>query len=300
MAFEWMKQRDNDRFVSEIREKLNAGRADVFIFLGAGLSFGVGRGRVLFEFEEYDDGHRFPSWPLLIRRMRERVESLSEFQEYGDVVKRFFTEQSPLDCAELFREKVGVANYYAFLREQFASQPGDINRLTKSHWELAKLPVGTMFTTNFDELIETGLRSSGRIVRVSSTPEEFTAHRNEQNEVHLVKMNGSIDQPQTTVLCRMDFAEARRERSEMLNHLSHELRSCAFVFVGFSLSDPNFIMIHDEARLATNDDMPVRYLVQGRADPVKESYLRSMGVNTITLGWWEELPEFLSAINPEN
>ena len=31
-------------------------------------------------------------------------------------------KQSPIDCAELFREKVGKANYYAFLREQFVTK----------------------------------------------------------------------------------------------------------------------------------------------------------------------------------
>ena len=221
-------------------------------------------------------------------------------KEYGGAVERFFKEQSPVDCAELFREKVGKANYYAFLREQFVTKQTDSQRLTRSHHELTRLPVSTIFTTNFDELIELAFRSAGLGVRVSSTPAEFNAHRQEHDLVHLVKLNGSINRPDTTILCRMDFARARRERTNMLTHLSQELKSCTFLFVGFSLSDPNFTLIHDEARLATNDDMPVRYLVQGRRDLVKEAYLRSMGVNTITLDWWESLPQFLSAINPEN
>ena len=237
---------------------------------------------------------------MLINRMRDRVVNLPELKEHSSEVKRFFKEQSPIDCAELFREKVGTANYYDFLRQQFVTKETDSERLTRSHHALTRLPVRTIFTTNFDELIELAFRNANRNVRVSRTPAEFSAHRQEQNSVHLVKLNGSIDRPDTTILCRMDFAKARRERTEMLTHLSQELKSCTFLFVGFSLSDPNFTLIHDEARLATNDDMPVRYLVQGRRDPVKEAYLRSMGVNTITLDWWESLPQFLSAINPEN
>ena len=254
----------------------------------------------MFEFEHYDDDRRFPSWPMLINRMRDRVASLPEFEAHASVVDQFFKEQNPIDCAELFREKVGMANYYAFLREQFVTKETDAQRLTASHHQIARLPVSTIFTTNFDELIELAFRNAGRNIRVSSAPSEFNSHRQEQGSVHLVKLNGSINRPNTTILCRMDFAKARRERTEMLTHLSHELRSCTFLFVGFSLSDPNFTLIHDEARLATNDDMPVRYLVQGRKDIVKEAYLRSMGVNTITLDWWESLPQFLSAINPEN
>lgn len=300
MASNWIERGENLRLVAEIRDRIAEGNADVLVFLGAGLSFGVDRGRVLFESGSYDDGRRFPSWPMLIRRMRDRIASLPEFEEHGSEVERFFREQSAIDCAELFREKVGKANYYSFLREQFVTKDTDSGRLTQSHHQLTRLPVDTIFTTNYDELIELAFRSNGGNVRVSSTPAEFNARRQERNFVHLVKLNGSIDRPETTILCRMDFANARRERTEMLTHLSQELKSCTFLFVGFSLSDPNFALIHDEARLATNDDMPVRYLVQGRRDLVKEAYLRSMGVNTITLDWWESLPDFLAAINPEN
>ena len=300
MATNWLEDEQNSRLVAEIRNRIADSNAAVFIFLGAGLSYGVDRGRTLFEFEHYDDDRRFPSWPMLVNRMRDRVASLPDLKEHGSEVERFFEEQSPIDCAELFREKVGNTNYYAFLREQFVTNQTDSKRLTASHHELTRLPVDTIFTTNFDELIELAFRSAGHNVRVSSTPAEFTAHRQGRDSVHLVKLNGSIDRPDTTILCRMDFAKARRERTEMLTHLSQELKSCTFLFVGFSLSDPNFMLIHDEARLATNDVMPVRYLVQGRRDLVKDAYLRSMGVNTITLDWWESLPQFLSAINPEN
>ena len=298
MASHWIEDEENSRLVAQIRDRLADGRTDVFVFLGAGLSYGVDRGRVMFEFEHYDDGRRFPSWPMLVKRMHDRVASLPEFNEYGAAVEQFFNEQNPIDCAELFREKVGNANYYAFLREQFETRLSDRQRLTASHRELAELPVRTIFTTNYDELIEIAFQSSNRDLRVSSTPEEFIAHRREPDRAHLVKLNGSIDRPETTILSRMDFAKARRDRTEMLVQLSQELKSCTFVFIGFSLSDPNFNLIHDDARLATNDDMPLRYLVQGRRDPVKEAYLRSMGVNTINLDWWESLPQFMAAINP--
>ena len=300
MTSGWLGNEHNSRLVREIRNRIADGNADVLIFFGTGLSYGVDRGRFLFEFEDYDDGRRFPSWPLLLRRMRDRVASLPELKEHGSGVKQFFKEQSPIDCAELLREKVGKANYYAFLREQFVTNETDSKRLTASHHELTRLPVNTIFTTNFDELIELAFRGTGRGVRVSSTPAEFNAHRQERDLIHPVKLNGSIDRPDTTILCRMDFAKARRERTEMLTHLSQELKSCTFLFVGFSLSDPNFTLTHDESRLATNDDMPTPHLAQGRSDRVKEAYLRSMGVNTITLDWWESLPQFLSAINPEN
>lgn len=294
----WIEAGENARLVTEIRSRISGGDSAVFIFLGAGLSFGVGRGRVLFEHKHHDDEGRFPSWPLLVQRMERRIKNLPEFEDYGTWVSKFFEDQNPIDCAELFRENVGLANYFDFLRDQFATFPSDMEKLTASHRELVQLPVNTIFTTNYDELIELAFQRDGLPVRVSSTPQEHMSHQLDSSRTHLVKLNGTINRPDTTILCRMDFAKARKERVEMLAQLSQDLKSSTFVFVGFSLSDPNFNLIHDEARLVTGDNMPVRYVVQGHHDPVKSAYLRSMGVNTINLGWWEFLPQFLRAINP--
>ena len=83
MASNWLEDGQNSRLVAEIRNRIADRNADVFIFLGAGLSYGVDRGRVLFEFDHYDDDRRFPSWPMLVKRMRDRVASLPEFKEHG-------------------------------------------------------------------------------------------------------------------------------------------------------------------------------------------------------------------------
>ena len=178
--------------VEEIRCQISDGNTDVFIFLGAGVSFGCRAWtRVVRVPAPPDDGGRFPSWPLLINRMHARVASLPEFKDHGSDIERFFTEQSPIDCAELFREKVGKANYYAFLREQFVTKQSDARLLTRSHHALTRLPVKTVFTTNLDQLIELSFRSSGQDVRISSTPSEFISNRRERDLVHLVKLNGS-------------------------------------------------------------------------------------------------------------
>ncbi|MCV7146497.1 SIR2 family protein [Mycobacterium riyadhense] len=51
-------------------------------------------------------------------------------------------------------------------------------------------------------------------------------------------MHGSIDQPDTIVLTRSDYAAARAERAEMLSFLRSEMAETALLFLGFSLSDP--------------------------------------------------------------
>jgi hypothetical protein len=42
------------------------------------------------------------------------------------------------------------------------------------------------------------------------------------------------------VLTRDDYAASRKSRTEMFDHLADEVHYSSFLFVGFSLSDPNF------------------------------------------------------------
>ena len=84
----------------------------------------------------------------------------------------------------------------------------------------------------------------------------------------------------------------------MFQHLLDRFQYSTFLFVGFSLTDPNFNILYDEARYVRQNQQPVSYVVQGRQDPIRDAYLRSLGVNSITLDYWEQLPSFLEVINP--
>jgi hypothetical protein len=70
------------------------------------------------------------------------------------------------------------------------------------------------------------------------------------------------------------------------------------LFVGFSLGDPTFNLLRDEARMVMGDNMPMSYLVQEHKDPVTAEYLARIGVQVIELFRWNELPRFLHQLNP--
>jgi hypothetical protein len=122
-----------------------------------------------------------------------------------------------------------------------------------------RLDLPLLFTTNYDELIEAAYQEGGRSLRVSVSEEQFLARRAEKPSRHLVKLHGSIDQPDSIVLTRNDYARARIERKEMLSHLRGEMAATSFLFVGFSLSDPNFGLLHDDIRMVYGHE-PARLL----------------------------------------
>jgi hypothetical protein len=128
----------------ELLRRLRAaigGDGRVLVFLGAGLSFGAARvgGRATFDNEKYkpwpphdyppfelasDDDLPLPSWPWLVDRMLRQLRLHSPSDEQESLGK-FFREEGPLDCAQLFRQTVGEANYREF---SCPSSTSDVNR----------------------------------------------------------------------------------------------------------------------------------------------------------------------------
>jgi SIR2-like domain len=243
-----------------------------------------------------DDNEPFPTWSRLKSRMRVALASLAGQDQSS--LNRFFRTSDPLDCAQLFRNLVGEANYYEFLRAQFQpSSPVDY-WITPAHDELVALELPLLFTTNYDDLIEKAYVHHMRTLVASRTADDFVAHWPTRPSSHLVKIHGSIDNARTVVLTRGDYARARSERKRIYDQLRYDFESTAYLFVGFSLSDPNINILLDDARFQTQGALPPSFTVQGRYDPVTDAYYRSLGVNVIWIGTWDLLPSFLRAINP--
>ena len=101
------------------------------------------------------------------------------------------------------------------------------------------------------------------------------------------------------VLTRDDYAQARIKRHHIYQRLKFDIEQATYLFIGFSLSDPNINILLDDARLETRGTLPPSYTVQGRYDRATDEYYRSMGVNVIWIDSWDLLPSFIRAINPK-
>ena len=193
-----------------------------------------------------------------------RVQLVNLANQDQSSLNRFFRASDPLDCAQLFRNLVGNPNYFEFLRSQFQPQSPVDYWITPSHDKLVELELPILFTTNYDNLIERAYTHHGQNLTVSSTAEEFIAHLRSNPETHLIKIHGSIDVPQTVVLTRDDYARARLERRRIYRHLQFDMEQTTYVFVGFSLSDPNVNILLDDARLETGGAIPTRVYRAGK------------------------------------
>src|SRR3954452_13880594 len=109
------------RLTADLRDRITSDAATVMIFLGAGLSFGVGRrlGRGSFETPPpIADDSRFPSWLLLVSRMKDELVAGVDDERARRAYEQFADDHDPVDVAQLYREVVGRDRYFEFLDSQ--------------------------------------------------------------------------------------------------------------------------------------------------------------------------------------
>lgn len=304
----WYEDELNTEYVGALRASIPDG--NLLVFLGSGLSYGAARNgrRGFFDLDNGsipdpayggdDDGKPMPTWPQLIGRMRSKLRARAEESEQ-DSLTRFFQTESALDCAEVFRRTVGDQNYRAFLQEQFDDSRYQRCVPSPSHHQILKLKLPRLFTTNYDRLLERTYIENQLDFTVSPTEADFRQTFSTKTTNHIVKLHGTIDKPDTVVLTRTDYSRARAERRTMFEALRSEMRSSTFLYLGFSLTDPNFNLLLDDVRDTLGMNAPVSYAVQSDRDPVKDRYLGALGINSIWIQSWNLLPDFIRRINPE-
>jgi hypothetical protein len=192
------------------------GEGPCVVFVGAGLSHGAG----------------LPNWRELLGHLAGEL-GLDPEGRHDD-----------LDLAQWYREKFGDQALAKVIADRF-SRPAHAARPTLAHYLLLNLPTRLVLTTNYDDLLEQALLGLKRYpVRIARDVDVARTALGEGTCV--VKLHGDADSPLEVVLCRDDY-EAFFERRPAMTHLLRGLLlNHTFLFVGYSLRDPNFRSIFAE------------------------------------------------------
>jgi hypothetical protein len=202
-------------FCQEYLKALEQGSAA--LFAGAGLSQPSG----------------FVNWKELMRDIADEL-GLSVDEE-ADLIS----------IAQFHVNKFGSrAKLNSSLIEEFTkeAQPNDNHRL------IADLPVDTVWTTNYDTLIEDAFANAGKRVDKKTTKANL-AQTKLNRDVIVYKMHGDIDQPQDAVLTKDDYENYTETRALFSTKLQGDLISRTFLFLGFSFTDPNIEYILSRIRV---------------------------------------------------
>ena len=103
---------------------------------------------------------------------------------------------------------------------------------------LTRLPIETYWTTNYDRLIEDGLREANRNADVKMESEQLPNTKRDRDAV-VYKMHGDMEHPAKAVLTKDDYVKYDTSYPLFREVLKGDLVSKTFLFIGFSFEDPN-------------------------------------------------------------
>lgn len=204
-----------ERYVKEIKNNNAA------IFAGAGFSKGAG----------------FVNWQELLQDVAQDI-GLDVSKESNLVaVAQYY-------CNKNNRSKINRTIFDAF------SSNGEAD---ENHKILARLPIFTYWTTNYDSLIEDALRAEKKIVDVKKKDNDFCLVSAGRDAV-VYKMHGDKNSPDDAIIIKDDYESYYRKHGAFLTALSGDLISKTFLFLGFSFSDPNIDYVLSRLRVENGEN----------------------------------------------
>jgi hypothetical protein len=184
---------------------------------------------------------------------------------------------------------------------------------SSSHKWLAHLPIETVWTTNYDKLIENAFEAVDKRVEVKHSTSQLTV-KVRNSDVTIYKMHGDVSDPDHAVLTKDDYERYEVDRQAFTEILRTDLTRCCFLFLGFSFTDPNIEYIFSRLRQMLKGANRIHYCIMRRpqkpTDPaLVEKYnrdlarfrhrvidLKRFGIQTLAIDAFSEIDPLLRTL----
>lgn len=209
-------------FVRELRDD------NVAIFAGAGLSAPSG----------------FVDWKGLMR-------------EFSDEIGLDIEKESDLISLAQYYLNRQRGNRYSITKKLVEEFTQD-KLPNENHRILARLPISTYWTTNYDRLIEKALIDNRKKPDPKYTKAHFVRTIPKRDAV-IYKMHGDIEHLNEVILTKDQYEAYYDTHSPFLNALAGDLSAKTFLFIGYSFNDPNLEYILSRVRVLYRDHQKKHY-----------------------------------------
>jgi hypothetical protein len=203
-----------ESFIRDYVKHLSEGNAA--IFAGAGLSRGAG----------------FVDWKELLREIAKDL-GLNIDEEY---------------------DLISVAQYHVNdrgpdkIKSKIIHEFSDEVDLTENHKILARLPINTYWTTNYDHLLERALKDEHKIADAKYSIDQLLTTQPRRDAV-IYKMHGDVNHSADAVITKEDYQVYHYTHEPFITLLNGDLLSKNFLFLGFSFTDPNLEYVLSRVKL---------------------------------------------------
>jgi hypothetical protein len=228
--------RDTQDFLAKFLKELKENNAAVFV--GAGLSKAAG----------------YVDWQGLLAPV-------------ADALGLDVGKESDLVSLAQYHLNANASNRHQ-LSQLLIDEFSDLKTPTENHSLLARLPIESYWTTNYDRLIEKALEAGGRRVDSKYTKEQLATTRRGRDAI-VYKMHGDIEHPDKAVLSKDDYERYPESHGPFITALSGDLVEKTFLFLGFSFTDPNLDFILSRIRTTYTTHQRQHYCITKRRTQLK-------------------------------
>jgi hypothetical protein len=194
-------------------------------------------------------GAGLPGWGALVRPLAERIG---------------YSGDDLLKAAQYYENRNGRHALITYLRDQLDTTAVES---TENH--------------NFDDLLERAYRKAERQVNLVVGATELPYW--DESKVNLVKLHGTYDRPASLIITERDYHTIYRSNALILQQLNTLLATRTFLFLGYSMSDPDFSQIYDQLHVDLGRDQRRPYLVTFGVDEFTAEDLEQRGYHVVNL-----------------
>jgi hypothetical protein len=249
------------KYLNDLSGKIRDGK--VVLFVGAGLSKNAVRK------DASDKG--FPLWEEIVEKMLKKL--YPDDPQKVEKDKYFYTESADKFEAEFGRDELN--RFLEDILEDSQFLPGEIHRLIcKFDWEI--------ITTNLDTLLDRAFESVRNEFNVIYNDSQLT----DKKTPCIYKINGCIKNAREEIIFTgEDFRRFAEKKPLIELYVKKCFIESTVLFVGFSLKDPAFQMIHGwvRDRLLGKSSNRIAYSIQSYIDEPTKKTWHSRGIRFIEI-----------------
>jgi hypothetical protein len=210
-------------------------------------------------------GKAMPAWPELTAHLAS--------------LGRLSVDPSGPVVASEFEKRFGRVQLIEAIRKALhtgTAEPGN------AHRAFAELPFDTIYTTNFDLLLEDAFTAIKRPFRSLVGELQMPFHGGPLT-TSIVKMHGDLRHEEHVIVTREDYERYVDTYPVIATHLSALLITKTALFVGYSLSDPDFNHVRQVVRSRLGKFERMAYVLEFKAPDELATDRLSENLHLITL-----------------
>jgi hypothetical protein len=197
----------------------------------------------------------------------------------------------------------------AAVRNAFAPVPND--RIPRALRILSRSPLKSLWTTNYDKLIEQAWAQQGLHLDVKRKQADFTAAPPPWTDGTLYKMHGCVDDLDSIVIAKDDYDLYAASREGFFTALAADLIGKRMLFLGFGHRDPNLALMFSTLRRMFGQGAARHFSIarRPRVEPGEDAaevnrrfdlwvqdWEVRYGVKFVEVASWDEVPNLLERV----